>query len=266
MRGVFSAGVLDVFMERGFDPFSLYIGTSAGACNLSSHLAGQHGRNYRIYTGLMTSDDFINTARFLRGGHLMDLDCLWEHIAQREPLNVPAILSRKDTRFLITATGVDSGTPVYIEPDAGTCLEALKASSAIPLLYRSFPQVRGVSYTDGGITDAIPVIEAYRRGARIITVIRSRPGGYYKKNRREGLALSLLLRRWPYLASALRRQIRNYARAVDFILGPPGDCRVHQIAPPDALQSSRTTQDRELLDTDYRLGRELGMDAIGEAG
>ena len=47
MRGVFSAGVLDLFHEERFHPFDLALGVSAGACNLASHLAGQHGRNRR---------------------------------------------------------------------------------------------------------------------------------------------------------------------------------------------------------------------------
>ena len=41
MRGIFAAGVLHAFGEMGFDPFDLYIGVSAGACHLASHLAGR---------------------------------------------------------------------------------------------------------------------------------------------------------------------------------------------------------------------------------
>ena len=77
MRGVFSTGVLDGFLERQFDPFHLYVGVSAGATSIAAYLAEMHGRNRRIYTELSTGPEFINLARFLRGGHLMDLDWLW---------------------------------------------------------------------------------------------------------------------------------------------------------------------------------------------
>jgi predicted patatin/cPLA2 family phospholipase len=40
MRSIFAAGVLHAFGKAGFDPFDLYIGVSAGACHLASHLAG----------------------------------------------------------------------------------------------------------------------------------------------------------------------------------------------------------------------------------
>ena len=60
MRGIFSAGVLDAFLEMEFDPFNLYIGVSAGACNLASHLGGQYQRNYKIYTHYCTRPEFMN--------------------------------------------------------------------------------------------------------------------------------------------------------------------------------------------------------------
>jgi predicted patatin/cPLA2 family phospholipase len=78
MRGVFSAGVLNAFGTTGFDPFDLYIGVSAGACNLAAHLAEQHNRNYHVTTAYSATSRFINLLRFIRGGHYMDLDWLWD--------------------------------------------------------------------------------------------------------------------------------------------------------------------------------------------
>ena len=44
-----------------------------------------------------------------------------------------------------------------------------------PRLYRSGVLLDGVSYLDGGVSDAIPVQEAARRGAQTIVVIRTVP-------------------------------------------------------------------------------------------
>ncbi|MCL4468481.1 MAG: patatin-like phospholipase family protein, partial [Deltaproteobacteria bacterium] len=85
MRGMFTAGVLHAFGSAGFDPFDLYIGVSAGACNLASHLAGQNNRNYDINVNLSTTRDFINGWRFLRGGHFMDIDWLWDASMKEYP-------------------------------------------------------------------------------------------------------------------------------------------------------------------------------------
>lgn len=41
-RGIFTAGVLDAWLENDFDPFELFIGTSAGSQNLTSYLSRIH--------------------------------------------------------------------------------------------------------------------------------------------------------------------------------------------------------------------------------
>ncbi len=38
MRGAFTAGVLDAFLEKQFNPFDLYVGVSSGSTNLANYL------------------------------------------------------------------------------------------------------------------------------------------------------------------------------------------------------------------------------------
>ena len=78
MRGIFTTGVLDGFLEARFNPFDLFIGVSSGAANLAAYLAEMPKRNFRIYTDYSLRPEFISFKRFIRGGHLMDLDWLWE--------------------------------------------------------------------------------------------------------------------------------------------------------------------------------------------
>lgn len=47
-RGIFTAGVLDEFMRAQFNPFDLYLGTSAGAQNLSAYLCNQPGYGRKV--------------------------------------------------------------------------------------------------------------------------------------------------------------------------------------------------------------------------
>ncbi|MEW6335613.1 MAG: patatin-like phospholipase family protein, partial [Thermodesulfobacteriota bacterium] len=70
LRGVFSAGLLDAFIEARFDPFDLYLGVSSGASNIAAFLARMGGRNYRIYRDYARRREFISIRRFLLGGHL----------------------------------------------------------------------------------------------------------------------------------------------------------------------------------------------------
>lgn len=258
MRGVFAAGVLDCFLEKQFDPFVAYFGASAGACNLSSHLGKQHGRNYRCYTDYMLKPEFLSLKKYVRGGHYMDLDWFWDYLTDVEPLNVAGA---SKPEFYVVVTNVRTGEPEYLRAREETLFDALKGSSAMPLLYRKLISMNGTEYTDGGVSDSIPVKEAYRRGARRIMVVRSQPAGYIKKNFVESKGIPLLFRKYPSLRKALRERESRYNSAVDFIQNPPGDADVMEIC-PSLLHSGRTTRDRKRLELDYAEGKRKGISAI----
>ncbi len=176
MRGIFSTGLLDGFLEHQFDPFLMYVGVSAGATSIAAFLAGMHGRNKKIYTDLSVRPEFISLWRFLRGGHLMDLDWLWNLTISRMRLDLPKIYG-KNKPFLVGMTSVETGRPLFKETDAGNLEQVLKASSALPVFYRGFLTIDHQQMTDGGVSDPIPVGEALRRGATRIMVVRSPAAG-----------------------------------------------------------------------------------------
>ena len=65
LRGVFSTGLLDGFLEAQFNPFDLFIGVSSGASNLAAYLAGMIGRNKRIYIEYSLRPVPLRTKKFL---------------------------------------------------------------------------------------------------------------------------------------------------------------------------------------------------------
>ncbi len=261
MRGVFGAGVLDVFLENRFDPFDLAVGVSAGACNLASHLAGQAGRNRRCYFDLMTRREFIDPRRLLFGGSVVDLDWLWDAMAEREPLDVDAI-ARRSTEFVIVATSRATGRGVYLTPPASDISAALKGSSALPMLYRGDVQVGGTRIVDGGVADPIPVEEAFRRGARRILVVRTRPAAAIKRDGLSARAIAWRLRGERALAVAIRRTSERYRESVTFLTQPPPGCEILQVAPAVPLACKRTTQAVAALEHDYNLGRAMAVRAM----
>lgn len=260
MRGIFAAGVLDVFLERGFSPFDLAIGSSAGACNLSSHLAGQHGRNRRCYLTQMRRTEFIDARRFLRGGHWLDIDYLWDAFDREDPLDVSAAVTAR-TKLIVGTTSVTSGAATFFAPDAANLSEVLRASSAVPVLFRRFVELDGQPFADGGIAAPIPILEAYRRGARKIVVVRSRPAGFPGPSRLECAVASMMLRTKPGLATAFRRYRSIYARSSELLDRPPIDCKIVHVAPAQ-LRTTRTTRDAAVLESDYQQGRTAGERAM----
>ncbi|MEN6466632.1 MAG: patatin-like phospholipase family protein [Syntrophaceae bacterium] len=138
MRGVFSTGVLDGFLEAGFNPFDLSIGVSSGASNLAAYLAGMHGRNAKIYLDYSLRPEFLSYRRFILGGHLLDLDWMWETTIREIRLDLEAIYSRRRP-FIAVLTDVMTGSAFYRFTGASDLEQTLKASSAMPLVYRGFP-------------------------------------------------------------------------------------------------------------------------------
>jgi len=261
MRGVFSTGVLDGFLERHFNPFHFYIGVSAGATSLAAYLAEMPGRNRKIYTDYSIRPEFINVPRFLRGGHLVDLDWLWDITIARMRLNLPTIYA-KGKPFIVGLTDVHTGKAVYKETAAEDLEHLLKASSALPLFYRDFPLVDGVPMTDGGVADPIPIAETIRRGAQRIMVIRTRAGDYKKSRDPWNYLISWFLRQYPALRETILNQDRIYNNAASLIHNPPSGVSIIQVCPPDGFQTGRFSRKPEVLHEGYQQGHASADDAI----
>ncbi len=266
MRGIFTAGVLDAFLRERFNPFDMLIGVSAGAVSLASYLSGQYQRYYRFSAGPMRSREFLSFARFLKGGHFMDLNWLWDYASIRDPLDVEATVGDGSREFLVAVTDVRTGDAQFMRPDAADLLDVLLASSALPVLYRGFARLDGKPVADGGIAAPLPVKEAYLRGARRIVVIRTRQAGQIKGWLADTFMTTLFLKRFPALCRSVRRLSRAYREAVDFIQNPPGDAQVFQIAPPRKLRSSRLKADSRTIRSDYELGLQEGGRFVEGAG
>jgi predicted patatin/cPLA2 family phospholipase len=265
MRGIFAAGVLDAFMDKNYFPFKFSLGVSAGACNLSSHLAGQYQRNLRVYTKLMIDKEFVSIKKYLTGGHLMDIDWLWDAMDSREPVNADSAMSfleSKKCEFRVVVTSIKTGGPLYLVPNSETLSIICKGSSAVPVFYRGSVDIHGFGeILDGGMSDAIPVNYAINRGFKNILVIRSRSADYIKKDGLEKKISSLIYRKYPTLREALNNKSHNYMAAVNKIMKPESDVFIHQIA-PENIETGRTTQDIDILKRDYDKGYMAGMEFI----
>ncbi len=267
MRGIFAAGVLDAFLRRGYDPFDMYVGVSSGVLNLGSYLARQPERNYRIFTQIATQPEFMNVWRFLRGGHFMDLDWLWAQ-SVREPLDLDTAVSRlrqQKRQFIMVATDVDTGQPLYLHPTAENWRLYAKASAAVPVLYRNFVRLDGRALADGGVSDPLPVLETYRRGARHLVVIRTRPLDCHTPQEWSFRLAGRVFWRYPRFQQAFQAQYEHYRTAVAFLNAPPPGVTVQQIAPPQHLHANRSTRDTAVLQEDYALGYQMGLVGLDSA-
>ncbi|WP_404343792.1 patatin family protein [Pseudoalteromonas mariniglutinosa] len=253
MRGIFATGVLDTFLRAQFQPFHQCFGVSAGATNIAAYLCSQYKRNHVVITDYSCRAEFINYPRFFRGGHLFDLDWLWQTTMADIRLDLAAF-AVQPSEFYIVATDINTGQAEYLKANATELEAQLKASCAIPIAYRSYPVIAGKQLTDGGVADSIPVRKAYEMGNRDITVVLSQPQGYYKKPSKTPWLVKRLYKDYPMLAKAALKRAENYNQSIAFINNPPEDCTVRVIAPPSNFKVGRTTKSYTKLSAGYDMG------------
>ncbi|MCD9523549.1 patatin family protein [Photobacterium carnosum] len=180
-RGIFSAGVLDSFLDHQFDPFELYIGTSAGALNLSSFISRQPRFGYHFIRDVSMDDKFFNLYKYLSKQQPMNLEWALQQVLSSGlyPLDVATAHKTLMCRTaLACATRKDTLQDYYLPMYQQDWQDVLLASCAIPLLYNQPVNMDELQWVDGGVSAAIPVKEAWRRGADLVVVIRTEPLEY----------------------------------------------------------------------------------------
>jgi predicted patatin/cPLA2 family phospholipase len=261
MRSIFSAGLLDGFLERQFNPFDFYIGVSAGASNLVTYITGASQKSRHIYQQLALRKEFISYSRFFRGAHLLDMDWLVRMAFAEIDDELKAAYGQAKPLY-VCVTDVVTGKAVYINPSLDALPGVIKASTALPLFYRGFPRVAGRPMTDGGVAQGIPVAEAIRRGAKRIMVIRSRHKHYMKKDTLGHRYIRWKMKSYPALQATMRQRISIHRQSVALIRHPPPGVKIVEICPAQSDAISRFNRNRKSLQQAYQLGLSAADDAI----
>lgn len=252
MRGIFAAGVLDGFLKHGKTDFDFAIGVSAGATNLSTYVSGSKGVSKTIITRYATTRDFFDPIRFIKGGHMTDVHWLWHHC--KNALPIPVDDNRRSMQVFVGVTNTESGQCEYLPVTKDNIDSLMVATCALPLSYREQPEINGIRYVDGGVADPIPVIQAYEKGARDITVILSQPLGYTKKPAKATWLINKMYQHQPALLATMLKRDQIYNDTLAFIKNPPAGVKINIIAPDDTFCVKRLTMNKRKLMYGYRAG------------
>ncbi|MGR6874711.1 patatin-like phospholipase family protein [Pseudomonas sp. HK3] len=265
-RGIFTAGVLDSWLHSGFNPFDLLIGTSAGAQNLSSYMTCQKGYGRQSITSLSSDPKFFNLSRALIGKHAVDLDWYFAQVEKSEHrLNIHHGQARLAGRqLLFTATKADDRSAAFFLPNKENWLTILKASSALPILYKKGVKINDEYYIDGGVAAPIPVEEAYQRGAKRIVVIRTMPKDANVQSPWVHKLKSMFCNanRCPKVLELITHHENAYQATLNFIKRPPSDVEIVQIFPQQPLESKLVGSKADSLEQDYSLGFQAGLEFL----
>ena len=254
MRGMFSCGVIDVFLENGI-AFSGVAGISAGAvfgCNFKSR---QIGRPIR-YNKRFCADPRYGTWRsLLKTGDLYDADFCYRELPDELDVFDRAAFRQNPLQFYVGATDVDTGEAVYhLCTDGGeTDMQWLRASASMPLVSRPVV-IDGRRYLDGGIADAVPYQFLESQGYDRCVLVLTRPKGYRK--RPSPAPLRFLLRRQPALAKAMADRHLMYNRQMEAIDQREERGQSLVIRPPEDVRIGRTEKHAAELERVYQMGRQ----------
>ncbi|MGI2260570.1 patatin-like phospholipase family protein [Shewanella sp. GXUN23E] len=260
-RGIWSCGILDYFLHQDFCPFDSFWGVSAGASNLAAFLAKMPGRNLKVYADYSCRREFLTPGKFLLGGDLMDLDWMWQETLRDLGIDKQTLGADKRP-FFLGVTRRDTGEAQYLTPSPDELAQTMKASSAVPIIYRQGVQLGKFRYVDGGVSDAIPVAEAIRRGATRIMILRSRPASYRKSPPLIPALMKPLLRDAPALIPLMQTRHVRYNRTLDLIANPAHGVQIMQVCPAEGFSMKRLGVKRADIEYAYKLGYQAGEQAI----
>lgn len=256
LRGVFTCGVLDCFMDKGIR-FPFTVGVSAGACNGLSYMSGQRGRAKSSNIDLMDKHHYVGFKYLLTQGCIMDYKLLFEDFPKKIiPYDYEAYFANTD-RFVMVTTNCLTGKAEYLEEksDSKRVMDIVRASSSLPYVTK-ITYVDGVPMLDGGIADSIPVEYAKSQGYERMVVILTRNKGY-RKNEKQLPVPKVIYRKYPELRKTLASRNAQYNRTMEMIERLEEEGRLTVIRPVHPIEVDRMEKDTDKLRALYQEGYEL---------
>ncbi len=262
MRGLFSCGVLDVFLENCLD-FDGVIGVSAGAafgCNFKSR---QIGRAIRYNKRFCRDKRYCSLASLLKTGDLYGGDFCYHAIPETLDPFDDEEFRRNPTEFYVVATDVETGNPCYRRCDRvdGDTMEWIRASASMPCVSRPVER-NGKKYLDGGISDSIPLDYFESLGFDRNVVILTRPEGYRKKPSPFLPLFRPFFKKMPEIYRALQSRPQRYNDTLQRIEEKEKAGAILVIRPPAPLPSGKVEHNPQRMQTTYEIGRAAGCSML----
>lgn len=253
MRGLYTAGVLDLFLDRDI-VFDYVIGVSAGACNAVSYLTGQRKRNYHVNIDYINDKRYMSIQNFLKDGCLFSEEMMFHTIPKELlPFDYEALRQSK-VPFIACCTSCLTGKPVYHRvADLEADYKPVLASMSLPLVSKMV-SYHGDLLLDGGMADPIPVEKALRDGCDKLVVVLTREKGYRKTPESTLKLAKVLYHKYPKLVKAIAERHNIYNAQLDLCRELEDQGRAIVINPDEKVCIKRTEKDTEKLDALYHLG------------
>ena len=253
MRGVFTSGVLDCFMDKGLR-FPYTVGVSAGACNGLSYISNQRGRAKFSNIDLLEKYRYIGLKHFLKKGNIMDFDLLFHTFPDEIIPYDYERLANSEEHYEMVTTSCKTGKACYFEEKKNPkrVIDIVKASSSLPFVC-PIAFVDGEPMLDGGISDSIPILRARELGYDNNVVILTRNKGY-RKTEKDMKYVSLFYKEYPAMQEAIRNRNNIYNEQISMVEAMEERGEIIVIRPQKPVEVDRMERNTKKLLALYEEG------------
>ncbi len=264
MRGLFTAGIIDVMMEAGIEPDGL-IGVSAGAAFGCNYKSRQPGRAIRYNMRFAKDARYSGIWSLLKSGDYFNAEFGYHVVPKEYDIFDIEAFERNPMAFIVVCTDVETGQAIYHKVDHVDFdeLEWLRASASMPLASKVV-EVGGHKLLDGGVADSIPLAYAESIGYERNVVILTQPEGYTKKHSRLMPLMRIGLRKYPEMVKAMDQRHLMYNHELEFVSQAEREGRCLVIRPKQKIPIGHISHDPENMRQVYDMGRDMGKEKLND--
>ena len=262
-RGIYTAGVLDVFLENGIS-FDGVFGVSAGAIHGCSYVSKQKERSIRYNMKYGNDYRFMSFRSLLLSGNIVDTKFCYHDLPEKlDPFDNKTFI-KSNTDFYVVVSNLETGLPEYIHcKDLFKEIDYLRASASMPFVSK-IVNLNNKKYLDGGICDSIPLQAAQNLGFTKNIVIATRPIGYIKKPFKLKWLANLIYRKYPKFIQALLNRHIMYNQEVKDIENQAQKGEIILIRPSKFINISKMESNLDIVKEMYELGRNDALNMLNQ--
>ena len=262
MRGLFTAGIIDVMMEAKVEPDGL-IGVSAGAAFGCNYKSRQPGRALRYNKRFAHDSRYCGIKSWLKTGDLYNADFGYHIIPTQYDVFDNKAFDENPMEFYAVCTDVETGKPIYKHLTEATQLtyDWIRASASMPLASKVV-ELEGMKVLDGGVADSIPLEYFESIGYEKNLVILTQPDGYVKEHNKLMPLMHIALRKYPKMIEAMDQRHVMYNQQLAYVYQAESTGRALVIRPDEKLPIGHISHNPDEMQRVYDIGRKTGMKYI----
>lgn len=264
MRGLFTAGVIDVFMENSVE-FDGAIGVSASAAFGCNYKSRQPGRVIRYNKKYAKDPRFCSFRSLIKTGDLFGAEFCYHTIPDKLDLFDTTAYIANPMKFYVVCTDAETGKALYFcDNETGDdTLEYFRASASMPMVSRPV-EINGKKLLDGGIADSVPIQYFESIGYDRNVIILTQPLGFVKKPSSAAKVMKYVLKDFPNIAKTMEGRHIEYNTTLEYIAKKEKDGEVLVIRPEAPLPIGRIEHNSDKMQAVYELGRQVAEQRIEE--